>query len=471
MKRNTPTPPPVSNSPLITIHRPLQKTTDAPTRHTGLATGSHLPDSQPHRPRPTTRNRTALLLNFGFLFLLLVGLISLGLWSWYGNLEESVSGMGELVPEARLRKVMAPGNGIVTHLAVHENQRVKAGQRLMTLDPEMNDIQQTMLMKELALIHSEANALRTAAQGDVRTGRLDGVHSEWLQAARTAKRSEMDAAQSQIEKSQHYYKESQEQVTNLESLVASREKLLDQYRSLEKEGGLSEKDLLTYEHQVMEQKGQLARAYEEVQARAAELAQVKSRPAALEAEYKRDILGRLTEQERSLVSLSGEAAKNSAFRKNTNITAPIDGIVNQQTVHGEGEVVGAGSVLLSLVPMDLRMLAEVRVTNKDLAYIHEKQRVGLRMDAFPSHQFGRLYGRIVDISPSSVPDKDGHPFFVVRIRPEKPDMVSVDGQHYPFRSGMTVSADIITRKKNILSFFIEPMHYHLDRAFRDPSNN
>jgi HlyD family type I secretion membrane fusion protein len=426
---------------------------------------------QHHRPRPVTRNRAFLLLNYGFLLLLLAGLIGFALWSWFGSLEESVNGMGELVPEAHMRKVMAPGNGTITQLAVQENQRVKAGQLLMTLDPEVNDIQQTMLMKELALIHEETSALRAAAQGDERKANLDGTHNAWLQAARTAKQSEMAAARSQIEKSQHYYKQAKEQVANMETLVASREKLLEQYRSLQKEGGLSERDMLNYEHQVMEQKTQLARAREEVEAHAAELAQVMNRPVALEAEYKRDLLSRLTEQERSLVNLSGEAAKNTAFRKNMRITAPIDGIVNQQAVHGEGEVVSAGSVLLSLVPRDIHMLAEVRVANKELAYIHEGQRVGLRLDAFPVHQFGRLYGKIVEISPSSVPDKDGHPFFIVRIRPEKPDMVSVDGKHFPFRSGMTVSADMITREKNILSFFTEPMHYHFDRAFRDPTNN
>lgn len=426
---------------------------------------------QHHRPRPVTRNRTFILLNYGFLLLLLAGLIGFAFWSWFGSLEESVNGMGELAPEAHLRKVMSPGNGTITQLAVQENQRVKAGQLLMTLDPEVGDIQQDMLMKELSLIHEETSALRAAVQGDGNNAKLDGTHSAWLQAARTAKQSEMASAQNQIEKSQHYYKQAKEQVTNLEELVASREKLLEQYRTLQKEGGLSEKDMLNYEHQVMEQKSQLARAREEVEAHAAELAQVINRPIALEAEYKRDLLSRLTEQERSLVSLSGEAAKNTALRKNTRITAPIDGIVNQQAVHGKGEVVSAGSVLLSLVPMDNRMLAEIRVANKELAYIHEGQRVGLRLDAFPAHQFGRLFGRIIDISPSSVPDKDGHPFFIVRIRPEKPDMVSVDGKHFPFRSGMTVSADMITRKKNILSFFTEPMHFHLDRAFRDPSNN
>ncbi|WP_241364842.1 hypothetical protein, partial [Escherichia coli] len=76
---------------------------------------------------------------------------------------------------------------------------------------------------------------------------------------------------------------------------------------------------------------------------------------------------------------------------------------------------------------------------------------------------------ITAISPSSIIDKEGHPFFSVRIKPEKKQLVK-DGKIYPLKSGMTVSADIITREKNILSFFTEPFHSHIDKAFRDPSN-
>jgi hypothetical protein len=40
----------------------------------------------------------------------------------------------------------------------------------------------------------------------------------------------------------------------------------------------------------------------------------------------------------------------------------------------------------------------------------------------------------------------------------------------PLKAGMTLTADIITREKNVLSFFTEPLNFSFDRAFRDPSS-
>ena len=46
----------------------------------------------------------------------------LGVWFWAGQLEESITVAGQMVPEGKLRRVMAPVSGIVTRVMVEENQ-------------------------------------------------------------------------------------------------------------------------------------------------------------------------------------------------------------------------------------------------------------------------------------------------------------------------------------------------------------
>jgi len=135
------------------------------------------------------------------------------------------------------------------------------------------------------------------------------------------------------------------------------------------------------------------------------------------------------------------------------IKAPIDGIVNEQVVKGAGEVVNQGEVLLSLVPKNTKMIAEVKVTNKDLAYIHPGQRTALRIDALPYTKFGRLFGKVIAISPSTQQDKEGKIFYIIRIKPDKDSMTSEAGVNYPLRAGMTLTADIITREKKYTQLF------------------
>jgi HlyD family type I secretion membrane fusion protein len=169
-----------------------------------------------------------------------------------------------------------------------------------------------------------------------------------------------------------------------------------------------------------------------------------------------------------------DAAKANLFEKRFYIKAPIDGIINEQSVHGSGEVVAAGETLFSIVPKNTPMVAEIKVKNQDLAYIYPNQRAALRLDAFPYQRFGRLFGKVESISASTVSTsanggEDRQPFYVIRIRPEK-SIFDLDGKAYAIRSGMTLTADLITHEKSLLSFFTEPMHYHFDKAFRDPTN-
>jgi HlyD family type I secretion membrane fusion protein len=412
--------------------------------------------------------RKWFLLNFGFLIAMLLVLVSLGVWFWYGNLEESVAGIGQLVPEGKLRRVMSPVSGKVTRLLVEENQQVKAGQVLMVIDPEVITVEQNALIQELDILQSESQALQAAYEGRG-AANASHIHNAWLDATRKAVGTEMQQARMQIQKSQHLYQEALNKQKHLRKLLASQEELLAQTRGLSEDGGLSLKDLQIYEQQVIHTRSELAELEENIEARRIELEQAKEKPENLTASYQRDMLDRLSQHQQKVAVLGGQVAKTQVLMKQEVIRAPIDGIVNEQVIHGAGEVIQAGNVLLSLVPVEAPLDAEVRVSNRDLSYIRIGQQAALRLDALPYQQFGRLHGRITAISPSSIIDKEGQPFFMIRIKPEKRAMTK-DGKKFPLQSGMTVSADIITREKNILSFFTEPFHYHIDKAFRDPSN-
>lgn len=412
-----------------------------------------------------------LVLNFGLLALVLVGVVGFGLWLWQGNLEESVTGVGELQPTANLRRVMVPRAGVIAKVMVQEGQLVRAGQPLFALDPEMNSVQASMLSEALGQLHQERQALHAALQGQGNLPGASPVQAAWLSAFQSEQAAQRNSAELEIKKNQHLYNEALQEQEAQKTVLASREKLLAQYRALEADGGLSKRDLLVYEQDVMTQRGQLAALQETIQSRAMALAQSQQNLGNIQAHANRNLLEQVNDRQRRSIELTGEMAKTHAVQKYEVITAPIDGIVNEQAIYGAGEVVEAGATVLSLVPQNTPFIAEIKVPHQDLAYIRPQQQVALRIEAFPAEQFGRLFGTIQSISPSTQLDAQGKPYFMVRIMPEKQWMKALEGSGaaIPLKSGMTLTADIITRHKTILSFFTEPLHWHFDRAFRDPS--
>jgi HlyD family type I secretion membrane fusion protein len=407
----------------------------------------------------------------GFAFAAAMTIATLGLIGWFSiaNLEESVTGYGQITPIAKVRRVMSPLDGVVVKLNVQEDSVVKAGQVLMELNPEITDAEGSELKEQLSYLNDEVKALQ-AARGE---GRFDGktsfgrLQSDWLDSVKKSYESKLASAKLQVNKSDHLYKESRASLKQTQDLLQNEEDSFQHYKSLYQKGGIAKKDVDDKEKEVIEVRARIGALEETVKARKAELEQSEESLSEIKHDYNKELLEKIADNQKEINHIRGGISKNQISQKRQIILAPVDGTVNEQSVKGLGEVISAGQVLVSLVPDDSEVFAEVKVANRDLSYVHINQKAALRIDAFPYNQFGRLEGTITAISPSTSQDKDGNPYYLVRIKPEK-SLMSKAGVNYQLKSGMTLRADIITRKKNIVSVFTEPMQEEIDKAFRDP---
>lgn len=411
--------------------------------------------------------RQQLLASFAFFTVLLLGLTGLGVWAFTSQIEESVSGQGEIVPEGKYRHVRAPIGGVIVESLAKENESVKAGQVLFKLNPRSSQIDASQSTEQLALLQQEAAAVRAAWQGN-QAPLANATTQNWLEASRVAHESRMANAQLQVEKARHQLQESRERLHKTQQLLNTDQQQLANYKALHELGGLSTNEYTEFEKKVITLQGELAIVNEEIEARTIALQQAEQDLQALESSYQETMLERLNNVEKQLVAQEHQSQKISFNQSLELITSPIHGIIHQQIVRGAGDVVAAGETLLMLVPKNARYVAEIKVKDRDLGYIHPDQEAYLRLEAFPYQKFGRLKGYVETISPSTTKDDDGNPYYIVRIRPER-QYFEQDGEQLSLKAGMTVSTDMVTRHKSILSFFTEAFRSKTDRAFRDPT--
>ena len=86
------------------------------------------------------------------------------------------------------------------------------------------------------------------------------------------------------------------------------------------------------------------------------------------------------------------------------------------------------------------------------------------MKRFPFQEFGAIDGTVVQISPNAIADKDLGLVFPTRIKLNKHSML-VRGQAVTFTPGMAANGEIVTRKKSILTFIMEPVTRRFSEAF------
>src|SRR5690606_6777502 len=83
------------------------------------------------------------------------------------------------------------------------------------------------------------------------------------------------------------------------------------------------------------------------------------------------------------------------------LTAPVDGVVSAQLAR-PGQAVQVGQPLLSLLPDDSPLQAELLVPSRAIGFIAPGDRVLLRYQAYPYQKFGHHEGRVAGISRSAL---------------------------------------------------------------------
>ena len=108
------------------------------------------------------------------------------------------------------------------------------------------------------------------------------------------------------------------------------------------------------------------------------------------------------------------------------------------------------------------LLVEAKIRPQDIAFLHPGQQAVVKFTAYDYTIYGGLQGKLEQISPDTVTDKEGNSFYVIRLRTdksnEKPLLII---------PGMVASVDIITGKKTILEYLMKPILRARAEAFRE----
>jgi adhesin transport system membrane fusion protein len=142
--------------------------------------------------------------------------------------------------------------------------------------------------------------------------------------------------------------------------------------------------------------------------------------------------------------------------KRTVVRSPVDGIVKELFVHTVGSSIEPSSDIVTIVPDNYEMVAEVKMKPEEIAKLHIGQDVKLKVTAFDYSIYGDLEGKITNISPDTITDKDtGESHYLIYVKTKKNYLNN--NEKYKIKVGMMVNADVLVGKKSIMSFLLKPI--------------
>ena len=158
-------------------------------------------------------------------------------------------------------------------------------------------------------------------------------------------------------------------------------------------------------------------------------------------------LDRRIDEQRSVFLQSLNLMKSAIeeWKRNYLIVAPFDGRVVYAGIVQENQTVTTGQELFYLQPDNTAWFGELSVSQQSFGRVEEGQRVMVRFNGYPYHEFGSVYGEVEYFSEFPVRDS----LFFAKVH--FPDGLRTSyGHEIPPKNGMTGRAEIITQDMRLL---------------------
>lgn len=415
------------------------------------------------------------------LYLLLSLVAALLVWMHLGRLDVVAIAQGKLVPQNALKIVQPAEAGIVREILVKEGEVVREGQVLARMDARIADADTRVLRAELQRkslqlrrIDAELGGAPLKRQSDDPPELVAQVDAQ-LQARRQAHLDALGAEQALRARAQHDLGSASEVQAKLEKTTPIYREQERAWEQLAREGFAGRLMALERSRGRIEAEQDLKAQARNIEGLKATIAQSDKRVAQIQSSYRQQLHNERAEAEGAYQKLQQEWAKQQHRQALLELKAPHAGVVKDLATHTPGTVVAPGTILLTLVPRDEPLLAEVWVTNADAGFVQPEQKARIKFASYPFQRYGLVDGKVRLVS-ADAQDKAVTPEGATRQLQELAyrALIELDAESLHFETqtlklvpGMLVTAEVHIGDRSVLEYLLSPIRKVAAEAARE----
>lgn len=367
---------------------------------------------------------------FWVIVLFAIFLVVFVIWAYNSPLEEVSRGQGNVIPSSGEQVIQSLDPGIITEMKVKAGDVVEKGQVLLKLD----DTRSSAVLREseakVANLEAMVARLRAEAHG-TQLSFPKGISNELIQreqAAYAARRRSVVEA-----------------VRDLANSKASLDREINITAPMVKQGVVSEVELLRMQRQSHDLALQIAERRNK---------------------YAEEANNQLVQSESELA----QAKENMAMRADpvdrSLVRAPMRGIVKDIKINTVGGVVNAGQDIMTIVPLDDKLLVEAYINPRDVAFIHPGLPAVVKISAYDYAIYGGLDGKVTLISPDTMSNQartdqlkldPNQVYYRILVKTDGNNLKDKNGKSLPIIPGMIATVDVKTGEKTVFQYLIKPI--------------
>ena len=405
-----------------------------------------------------------------------------GIWAATAPLSGAAIAPGVVSPESSRQTVQHLEGGIIRELRVREGQRVMAGDVLLVLEDVRARAEIGARLSQLRLLAATEARLNTERAG-ADTIRFDhpalsDEDNNYVAAAIQAQlnqfttRRDNDLSRAAILRQRIAQIERQvegieRQLTGIKQRyalvgeeIAGVQELYD--RGLERKPRLLE--LQRKQAELFGTEGELVARV----ARAKEaIGETELQIISLRIERLEEIDARLSEVLAERAQVEEEMGPSLDRLRRTEIRAPVAGTILALRYKTTGGVIGPGEVILDLVPLGDDLVIEARVRTNDIDDVRPGQSAYATFPSFAQRNLKRIEGEVQQVSADALEDdRTGERYFTARVTVDRQRLQEI-APEIELSPGMPAEVFIVTGRRTVLEYLVQPFLQTLERAFRE----
>jgi HlyD family type I secretion membrane fusion protein len=400
------------------------------------------------------------------------------------QLDIVVTGTGSVAPVEGLLYVSPFSTSIVRNVNVKAGDVVKKGQPLATLDPTFTqaDLKQFQVQLDNAYATIAREKAEVADSPFVPTGN----NSAWaLQFDTWTKR------QAQYKFSVHNY---DSQIESTRALIAQYRSDVDKYTQRLKiagdvehiytplldKGYVSQLQVMSATDSRTEMSRLLADAQQQVDVNTQTMNSLIAQKGAYIQGWHSDTANQLALDQNNFAATQDSLTKAEKYEALNSLDSPADAVVLKVGKIAKNSVYAGGGQdavnpnadpLITLMPLDAPLFAEVNIQSQDVGFVKVGQPVRMKLDAYLFLEYGVAKGVVKSISESSFTlDQNNNPtapYFKMRVAITEVKLRHV-AKGFRLLPGNTLTGDVIVGRRSIMSYLVDGALRQTSEAMREP---
>lgn len=402
-----------------------------------------------------------------------VGLGGFLLWASLAPLDKGVPLQGTVAKEGNRKAVQYQNGGIIKDILVKDGDVVKAGQLLVRMsDVQANSQLETSLAQYFAARAAEARLMAEQSgqakiafppalepyKNDPRVSANLELQAQLLASRRQSLQNELAATDESIAGLKLQMNGLDEsRIAKKEQLALLKEQLVGM-RDLSKDGYVARNRLLDLERTYAQVNGAISEDIGNIGRYRQQVLELTLRRAQRQQDYQKEVATQLADNRREAQALEGRLSGQQFDVANTEVKAPVDGVVVGSTVFTKGGVIGAGQKMMEIVPSDDALVVEGQLAVNLIDKVHPGLPVELIFSAFNSNKTPHIPGELIQVSADrTVDEHTGQPYYKVRARVSKEGAKLIASHKLNIQSGMPVEMFVKTGERTMMSYLLKPI--------------